>query len=181
VCSTRRAETRETFGDRVATNLLTPPHEDIRSFFFLGFAFSLLTLLPRLSISRSKGLPRVAPPPPSPFGSAPLSDRPRGLPLSLPVSLSTRLPLYPSPPLSELSTSKQLAHCSPWPLCSSPPAYPIPMADPTDRMSPLSGVRALLFDVFGTVVDWQGSVLRQLEERVQEDGLGTSLLFDRAE
>ncbi|SCZ93819.1 BZ3500_MvSof-1268-A1-R1_Chr6-3g08906 [Microbotryum saponariae] len=35
--------------------------------------------------------------------------------------------------------------------------------------SPLLGVEALLFDVFGTVVDWQGSVHRQLQERVKQD------------
>ncbi|SCV67469.1 BQ2448_5080 [Microbotryum intermedium] len=37
--------------------------------------------------------------------------------------------------------------------------------------SPLLGVEALLFDVFGTVVDWQGSVHRQLQQRVKDDGL----------
>lgn len=31
---------------------------------------------------------------------------------------------------------------------------------------PLQGVKALLYDVFGTVVDWQGSVHRQLEAKV---------------
>lgn len=30
--------------------------------------------------------------------------------------------------------------------------------------NPLHGVEALLFDVFGTVVDWQGSVARELAE-----------------
>lgn len=29
----------------------------------------------------------------------------------------------------------------------------------------LSGVEAYLFDVFGTVVDWQGSVARELQEK----------------
>lgn len=28
---------------------------------------------------------------------------------------------------------------------------------------PLNGVEALLFDVFGTVVDWRGSVAKELE------------------
>ena len=33
---------------------------------------------------------------------------------------------------------------------------------------PLREVKALLFDVFGTVVDWQGSVVRQLSQIAQE-------------
>ncbi|ORY73246.1 HAD-like domain-containing protein [Leucosporidium creatinivorum] len=37
--------------------------------------------------------------------------------------------------------------------------------------SPLAGVKALLFDVFGTVVDWQGSVHRQLVARAQGDSI----------
>ncbi|KAL8286491.1 hypothetical protein RQP46_004508 [Phenoliferia psychrophenolica] len=35
----------------------------------------------------------------------------------------------------------------------------------------LSGVKALLFDVFGTVVDWEGSITRHLVQRVKADGL----------
>ena len=31
-------------------------------------------------------------------------------------------------------------------------------------MAHLSGVQALTFDVFGTVVDWHGSVVRELQE-----------------
>ncbi|GAA6031830.1 hypothetical protein JCM8097_002011 [Rhodosporidiobolus ruineniae] len=37
-------------------------------------------------------------------------------------------------------------------------------ADDGDRNRPLSNVRALLFDTFGTLVDWEGSVTRALEE-----------------
>lgn len=36
------------------------------------------------------------------------------------------------------------------------------------------GVKALLFDVFGTVVDWQGSVHRLLEKRAKSEGIGKS-------
>ncbi|KAM0788539.1 hypothetical protein ACM66B_001667 [Microbotryomycetes sp. NB124-2] len=36
---------------------------------------------------------------------------------------------------------------------------------------PLDGVKALLYDVFGTVVDWQGSVHRQLVHKCERDGL----------
>lgn len=36
-----------------------------------------------------------------------------------------------------------------------------------------STVKALLFDVFGTVVDWQGSVHRLLEKRTKSEGIGT--------
>lgn len=32
-------------------------------------------------------------------------------------------------------------------------------------MSALEGVTALTFDVFGTVVDWHGTVSREMEER----------------
>lgn len=39
--------------------------------------------------------------------------------------------------------------------------------------NPLQGVKALLFDVFGTVVDWQGSIHRQLVQHVQSNELGT--------
>ncbi|KAK7028522.1 hypothetical protein R3P38DRAFT_2936938 [Favolaschia claudopus] len=36
--------------------------------------------------------------------------------------------------------------------------------------SPLSGVQALLFDVFGTVVDWHGSVTKELERVGKQHG-----------
>ena len=36
----------------------------------------------------------------------------------------------------------------------------------------LQGVKALLFDVFGTVVDWQGSVANELKERNEQLGEG---------
>ncbi|KAK4058548.1 hypothetical protein OIO90_000710 [Microbotryomycetes sp. JL221] len=36
---------------------------------------------------------------------------------------------------------------------------------------PLAGVKALLHDVFGTIVDWQGSVHRQLETKCRDDGI----------
>ena len=42
------------------------------------------------------------------------------------------------------------------------------------REDPLAGVEAYLFDVFGTVVDWYGSVTKALEEyapsEVKEQG-----------
>ncbi|KAJ7616080.1 haloacid dehalogenase [Roridomyces roridus] len=38
-------------------------------------------------------------------------------------------------------------------------------------MSPLDGVQALLFDVFGTVVDWRGSVIKELEETGRKYGI----------
>lgn len=40
-------------------------------------------------------------------------------------------------------------------------------------MADLSGVQALLFDVFGTVVDWHGSVTRELAALGREHGIGT--------
>lgn len=33
---------------------------------------------------------------------------------------------------------------------------------------PLKGVEALTFDVFGTVVDWHGSVVRAMKQRALE-------------
>src|SRR5918999_1589764 len=39
-------------------------------------------------------------------------------------------------------------------------------------LSGTSGVRALAFDVFGTVVDWRSAVIRDGEELGQEKGLG---------
>ncbi|KAK4053496.1 hypothetical protein OIV83_001663 [Microbotryomycetes sp. JL201] len=41
---------------------------------------------------------------------------------------------------------------------------------------PLSGVKALLYDVFGTVVDWQGSVHRQLEQKCERNGVASGSL-----
>ena len=44
------------------------------------------------------------------------------------------------------------------------PACAISMSDTAkSRSNPLSGVEAYVFDVFGTVVDWYGSVTRALE------------------
>lgn len=40
--------------------------------------------------------------------------------------------------------------------------------------NPLHHVKALLFDVFGTVVNWEGSIASQLEARVAADGIGAS-------
>lgn len=40
--------------------------------------------------------------------------------------------------------------------------------------SPLAGVKALLFDVFGTVVDWEGSVHKLLEAKVAKEGISES-------
>ena len=37
----------------------------------------------------------------------------------------------------------------------------------TDK-NPLKGIEALTFDVFGTVVDWHGSVVRAMKLRAQE-------------
>lgn len=34
-------------------------------------------------------------------------------------------------------------------------------------MSPLRNVRALLFDVFGTVVDWHGCIVNELEQKAR--------------
>ena len=43
----------------------------------------------------------------------------------------------------------------------------------TTKMSTpdFSNIKALLFDVFGTVVDWQGSVHRLLEKRAKSEGI----------
>lgn len=38
------------------------------------------------------------------------------------------------------------------------------------KKSPLDDVRALTFDVFGTVVDWRGSIIRQLRRFARERG-----------
>ena len=35
-------------------------------------------------------------------------------------------------------------------------------------MSAIEGVAALTFDVFGTVVDWHGTVSREMEKRAQQ-------------
>lgn len=37
--------------------------------------------------------------------------------------------------------------------------------------SPLKNVRALTFDVFGTVVDWHGSVVRALKARASQSNV----------
>lgn len=37
--------------------------------------------------------------------------------------------------------------------------------------NPLASVKALLFDVFGTVVDWEGSISQHLKHRVEKDRL----------
>ncbi|KAM0754676.1 haloacid dehalogenase [Meredithblackwellia eburnea MCA 4105] len=39
---------------------------------------------------------------------------------------------------------------------------------------PLTAVKALCFDVFGTVVDWEGSVSKQLKSRADADGISTT-------
>jgi FMN phosphatase YigB (HAD superfamily) len=41
-------------------------------------------------------------------------------------------------------------------------------------MSELTDVKALLFDVFGTVVDWHGSVTQELEKLGKEHAIGLS-------
>ena len=38
-------------------------------------------------------------------------------------------------------------------------------------MSAAPGVKALTFDVFGTVVDWRGSIMREVRTLAQEKGL----------
>jgi len=38
-------------------------------------------------------------------------------------------------------------------------------------MTPLAGVRALLFDVFGTVVDWRGSLIAEISQIAAELGI----------
>ena len=38
-------------------------------------------------------------------------------------------------------------------------------------MSAAAGVKALTFDVFGTVVDWRGSIMREVRTLAQEKGL----------
>lgn len=40
----------------------------------------------------------------------------------------------------------------------------------SEKRNPLAGVEALTFDVFGTVVDWLGTVSRELETRAKEKG-----------
>ena len=47
--------------------------------------------------------------------------------------------------------------------------------------APLSSVKALVFDVFGTVLDAHASLRRQLQQRATADGLGqdASALFDQ--
>jgi hypothetical protein len=35
-------------------------------------------------------------------------------------------------------------------------------------LSPLAGIEVLTFDVFGTVVDWQGTGIRVLKKKVKE-------------
>ena len=42
----------------------------------------------------------------------------------------------------------------------------------------LEGVQALTFDVFGTVVDWHGSVVRELKRRDQQSSSGVVKSFD---
>jgi 2-haloacid dehalogenase len=43
----------------------------------------------------------------------------------------------------------------------------------------LPEVQALLFDVFGTVVDWHGSVTRELEALGRKHGIGAPGCFAR--
>jgi len=40
----------------------------------------------------------------------------------------------------------------------------------SEKRNPLAGVEALTFDVFGTVVDWLGTVSRELETRAKDKG-----------
>ena len=42
----------------------------------------------------------------------------------------------------------------------------------------LESVQALTFDVFGTVVDWHGSVVRELKRRTQQSSSGEVKSFD---
>lgn len=37
--------------------------------------------------------------------------------------------------------------------------------DSANSRKPLEGVQALVFDVFGTVVDWHGSIVRELLDK----------------
>ena len=50
--------------------------------------------------------------------------------------------------------------------------------------NPLSGVEAYVFDVFGTVVDWYGSVTRALEKAAPDgyvdEGLCAANAYSRA-
>ena len=39
------------------------------------------------------------------------------------------------------------------------------LSDPPARSDPRSAVNAMVFDVFGTVVDWRGSIIREGELR----------------
>jgi 2-haloacid dehalogenase len=52
----------------------------------------------------------------------------------------------------------------------SPPAR---LADP---MSPLDDIRALVFDVFGTLVDWRGSIAREVQVVLAPRGVQTDWL-----
>ena len=48
---------------------------------------------------------------------------------------------------------------------------PNPSESPSDPDTALSAVRALAFDVFGTVVDWRSSVIRELRELGRRENL----------
>lgn len=52
------------------------------------------------------------------------------------------------------------------------PQHPTPPADATTALPPaLAGVQVLVFDIFGTVVDWHGSIVREMAARwPQVDG-----------
>lgn len=36
-----------------------------------------------------------------------------------------------------------------------------------NKVSPLKDVQVLTFDVFGTVIDWHGSIIRAMKKRIQ--------------
>lgn len=101
-------------------------------------------------------------------------------------SLHTRLTFItpPSTPSGSLTASAEFLSAPSSALCSHKPLRSLSISphssasvrrvNMSTAANPLAGVKALLFDVFGTVVDWEGSVHRQLGERVQQDGIGAS-------
>jgi len=48
--------------------------------------------------------------------------------------------------------------------------------DQRPQFATMEEVKALIFDVFGTVVDWRGSIVRELEVSGKEHGLALGAL-----
>src|ERR1700691_1211063 len=61
--------------------------------------------------------------------------------------------------------------CSPFPAAAAPRRRPRSTAMAATEPA-LAAVRALVFDVFGTVVDWRGSIIAELETLGRRKGIG---------